>query len=245
MASEAHGNVKKAMDAAREQELAAYIMRDVDLRQQNAQERGVLAYGKKPLPRSKPNNRFLQNTLKSVDFANRTVRENEMWEKWDPRKRSPDSESEADRSAKRRRGLRPSTCSDGSSDESSQSASEPEGDGVDIEKRLQAGQARGRGSTGPRADETGPFLFPTDEQERQEYEMMRHARKPAKGPPCPDWIRRISGQESHAQRTLDAQLLATEPTAEKKSKKDAKRKKKSKKLKNEKKKRRKHQHSST
>ncbi len=37
MASEANDNVKKAMDAAREQELAAYIMRDVDLRQQNAQ----------------------------------------------------------------------------------------------------------------------------------------------------------------------------------------------------------------
>ena len=36
MASEAHGNVKKAMDAAREAELAAYIMRDVELRQQNA-----------------------------------------------------------------------------------------------------------------------------------------------------------------------------------------------------------------
>ena len=37
MASEAHDNVKKAMDAAREQELAAYIMRDVDLRQKAAQ----------------------------------------------------------------------------------------------------------------------------------------------------------------------------------------------------------------
>jgi hypothetical protein len=32
-------------------------------------EKGVLAYGKKPIPRSKPNNRFLQNTLKSVDFG--------------------------------------------------------------------------------------------------------------------------------------------------------------------------------
>lgn len=40
MASEAHGNVQKAMDAAREAEIAAYIMRDVDLRQQNAQ--GIL-----------------------------------------------------------------------------------------------------------------------------------------------------------------------------------------------------------
>ena len=37
MASEAHDNVKRAMDAAREQELAAYIMRDVDLRQKAAQ----------------------------------------------------------------------------------------------------------------------------------------------------------------------------------------------------------------
>ena len=36
MASEAYGNVEKAMDAAREAELAAYIMRDVELRQQNA-----------------------------------------------------------------------------------------------------------------------------------------------------------------------------------------------------------------
>ena len=36
MAYEAYGNVEKAMDAAREAELAAYIMRDVELRQQNA-----------------------------------------------------------------------------------------------------------------------------------------------------------------------------------------------------------------
>lgn len=36
MASEAYGKVEKAMDAAREAELAAYIMRDVELRQQNA-----------------------------------------------------------------------------------------------------------------------------------------------------------------------------------------------------------------
>ena len=32
-------------------------------------EGGVLAYARKPIPRSKPNNRFLQNTLKSVDFG--------------------------------------------------------------------------------------------------------------------------------------------------------------------------------
>lgn len=37
MASEAYGNVERAMDASREAELAAYIMRDVELRQQNAQ----------------------------------------------------------------------------------------------------------------------------------------------------------------------------------------------------------------
>ena len=30
---------------------------------------GVLAYGKKPIPRAIPNQRFLQNTLKSVDFG--------------------------------------------------------------------------------------------------------------------------------------------------------------------------------
>lgn len=41
MASEAHGNVEKQLDAAREAELAAYIMRDVELRQQNA--RGKLS----------------------------------------------------------------------------------------------------------------------------------------------------------------------------------------------------------
>ena len=32
-------------------------------------EQGVLAYGKKPIPRAIPNQRFLQNTLKSVDFG--------------------------------------------------------------------------------------------------------------------------------------------------------------------------------
>lgn len=133
MASEAHGNVQKALDAKREAEIAAYIMRDIDLRQRNAQEKGVLAYGKKPIPRSKPNNRFLQNTLKSVDFANRTVRENEMWEKWDPKKISPDIDEEEERSAKRRRGSRRrrSPSSDESSDESSRSdTGSDEGAGV-------------------------------------------------------------------------------------------------------------------
>ena len=32
-------------------------------------EMGVLAYGRKPVPRGRPNERFLQNTLKSVSYG--------------------------------------------------------------------------------------------------------------------------------------------------------------------------------
>ena len=32
-------------------------------------EQGVLAYGHKPIPRGRPNERFLQNTIRSVDYG--------------------------------------------------------------------------------------------------------------------------------------------------------------------------------
>lgn len=41
MASDAYKKLEKSMEAAKEAEIAAYIMRDIELRQQNAQGKSI------------------------------------------------------------------------------------------------------------------------------------------------------------------------------------------------------------
>eukprot|EP00884_Botryococcus_braunii_P004634 jgi/Botrbrau1/14171/Bobra.182_3s0109.1 len=81
MAEAAFRNAQLKMDAQTEAELAALIMKDVSQLTDMAQDRGVTAYRLRPVQRERPNERFLQGTLRSVHFANRRAEEEEMWQK--------------------------------------------------------------------------------------------------------------------------------------------------------------------
>ena len=54
------------MDPQVQAQLAALIQKDMDLLKARAGDDGVLAYGRKPVPRDVPNERFLQNTLRDL-----------------------------------------------------------------------------------------------------------------------------------------------------------------------------------
>ena len=54
------------MDTDTKAQLAALVVRDMELLRQRAEADGVLAYSRKPVPRAVPNERFLQNTLKNL-----------------------------------------------------------------------------------------------------------------------------------------------------------------------------------
>ena len=93
MAQEAHKRASKVMDAATEARLAKIINSDLEQLREKAEGKlafglgaarpyfsvahnlgvpavqGVLAYGLKPVRRERLNERFLQNTLKSVGFG--------------------------------------------------------------------------------------------------------------------------------------------------------------------------------
>ena len=54
------------MDSQVQAQLAALIQKDMELLRARAGDDGVLAYGRKPVPREVPNGRFLQNTLRDL-----------------------------------------------------------------------------------------------------------------------------------------------------------------------------------
>jgi hypothetical protein len=59
------------MDRDTERLLAQLLARDAQQLEERSQQEGVLAYLRRPLRRERPNERFLQNTLRSVQFNNR------------------------------------------------------------------------------------------------------------------------------------------------------------------------------
>ena len=54
------------MDPQVQAQLAVLIQKDMELLRARAGDDGVLAYGRKPVPREVPNGRFLQNTLRDL-----------------------------------------------------------------------------------------------------------------------------------------------------------------------------------
>ncbi|KAK9861514.1 hypothetical protein WJX84_001666 [Apatococcus fuscideae] len=79
MAADAHKRASKVMDAATEARLARIINSDLEQLREKAEVQGVLAYGLNPVRRERLNERFLQNTLKSVGYANKKADEDSMW----------------------------------------------------------------------------------------------------------------------------------------------------------------------
>ncbi|GAX78985.1 hypothetical protein CEUSTIGMA_g6425.t1 [Chlamydomonas eustigma] len=68
------------MDADLERRLAQMLVERAALLEERANTDGVLAYLRRPPQRERPNERFLQNTLRGVFSSNRRAQEEKMWE---------------------------------------------------------------------------------------------------------------------------------------------------------------------
>ncbi|KAK9795876.1 hypothetical protein WJX73_003813 [Symbiochloris irregularis] len=204
---------------------------------ERSQDGGVLAYGERPQARSRPNERFLQNTLRNLGQANRRADEDGMWaskrrqeelyvKRARRRRTSSDREEEASQPAHASDSGTSMTGSD------SQAHSGPDMSDQDMTKLLTSRNVRGRGGIGTRADQIGPQQMDDDAGE------LRVA-----GPARPPWLQThadaadIAASANEAEQWLDwqrqqqQQRQLSDPMAKRsKNKKDKKKKKKSKAL---------------
>ncbi|KAF3518622.1 hypothetical protein DY000_02060943 [Brassica cretica] len=163
------------MDLETENRIASVLLREAAELRRQAEKDGVGAYLEKPNVRHRPNSRFLTSTVLGVKQSNRAVETNEMWKarelenerlKRKSREESNSSSSQMKRSSSFSKRSLDKRCSSinverkithqSSSDKRLYLDDDDEGLGDDeIENK------RGRGSVGPRMDETGPYL-PTE-----------------------------------------------------------------------------------
>ncbi|KAL0699353.1 hypothetical protein Bca4012_055475 [Brassica carinata] len=226
------------MDLETENRIASVLLREAAELRRQAEKDGVRAYLEKPNVRHRPNSRFLTATVLGVQQSNRAVETSEMWKAREKeielenerRKRKSREESSSSSQMKRngsflKRSL-DKRCS--SSDEKKvthQSSSDKrlyldddEGLGDDeIESFLQSRNKRGRGSIGPRMDETGPYL--PAEKVDQVQSSDTGERKVVLGPERPPSLRQRSDDKEPGQRK-------SKDSMKKRSKKDKKTKKK-------------------
>ncbi|KAK9663935.1 hypothetical protein RND81_14G007500 [Saponaria officinalis] len=162
------------MDLETENRIASILLKEAAELRRQAQQDGVFAYLRKPTVRGRPNSRFLTTTIRGIEQANRVVEVNEMWRarekelemdgrskskpKYEDSRDSRETHVELSRNRNRRDDPN-ATCS------SSRRSYEEHGFGEDdslkdeeLEQFLQSRTKRGRGSVGPRMDETGPYL---------------------------------------------------------------------------------------
>ncbi|KAK9845705.1 hypothetical protein WJX81_000106 [Elliptochloris bilobata] len=178
MASDASERAQRRLEQPSEALLAELITREAAMRQEAAAEHGLTALLRKPLQRERPNERFLQGTLRSVAFANRRQQEDAMWgarrKQLDERGIRTHGEpgSERPRTGGKQQIGRSSSRSAASSDGSPSSASGSASSGGGAAPAIREGAlgddalsemlskraVRGRGAVGPRADEPGPYL---------------------------------------------------------------------------------------
>lgn len=78
-ASGAGSGPPRARSADEEARLAALVLRGALLKQERAATAGVTAYCRRVLPRERPNARFLLNTVRNAQSANRSAIESQMW----------------------------------------------------------------------------------------------------------------------------------------------------------------------
>ncbi|KAG2304285.1 hypothetical protein Bca52824_032936 [Brassica carinata] len=169
------------MDLETENRIASVLLREAEEFRRQAEKDGVRAYLEKPNVRHRSNSRFLTATVLGVQQSNRAVETNEMWKarelenerlKRKSREESSSSSSQMKQGSsfsKRSLDKRCSSINDerkithqSSSDKILYLDDDDEGLGDDeIESFLQSRNKRGRGSVGPRMDETGPYL-PTE-----------------------------------------------------------------------------------
>ncbi|KAF2581641.1 hypothetical protein F2Q68_00002710 [Brassica cretica] len=222
------------MDLETENRIASVLLREAAELRRQAERDGVRAYLEKPNVRHRPNSRFLTATVLGVQQSNRAVETNEMWKAREKeielenerRKRKSREESSSSRSSsfsKRSLDKRCSSSNDekrfthpSSSDRRLYLDDDDEGLGDDeIESFLQSRNKRGRGSIGPRMDETGPYL-PAEKVDELQSSDTRE-RKVVLGPQRPPSLRQHSDDKEPGRR------IKKDSTKDEKTKKKRKR----------------------
>lgn len=72
-----------AMSPRTARRLAALIVAGAEQLQERASQQGVTAFVGRALQRGKPNERFLQNTLRNAASSNKRADERAMWASWE------------------------------------------------------------------------------------------------------------------------------------------------------------------
>ncbi|GAB2233750.1 hypothetical protein Droror1_Dr00002979 [Drosera rotundifolia] len=209
------------MDLETENRIAAILLKEAAELRREAQKEGVLAYIRQPKARHRPNSRFLTATVLGIQQANRAVEVNEMWRSRQKEleldnKLKGKSKSESrhssitkhDRESSRSTSRGHGRDDDDSKTTSSSSKKSPERcrreeDSLreeDLREFLNSRAKRGRGSVGPRMDETGPYLpqNPDDHDDlfgsSEKVSDQRH--RVVLGPEIPSsWKRPLSSED--------------------------------------------------
>ncbi|KAJ6692332.1 hypothetical protein OIU79_014142 [Salix purpurea] len=164
------------MDLETENRIAAILMKEAAELRQRAEREGVHVYLERPKVRARPNSRFLTATVLGVQQTNRAVELNEMW-------RVREKELELDdrlrgrsrhdgNSSKNHRDVGNdfrSTSRRHSLNENDTSSYSREDEGLrdeEVDEFLHSRVKRGRGAVGSRMDDTGPYLAPCPDSEK-------------------------------------------------------------------------------
>ncbi|CAF2126603.1 unnamed protein product, partial [Brassica napus] len=203
------------MDLETENRIASVLLREAAELRRRAERDGVRAYLEKPNVRHRPNSRFLTATVLGVQQSNRAVETNEMWKAREKeielenerRKRKSREESSSSSSSRMKRSGSFSKrsldkrCSSSNDEKRFTHPLDDEDEGLgddEIESFLQARNKRGRGSIGPRMDETGPYL-PAEKVDELQSSGTRE-RKVVLGPERPPSLRQHSDDKETGRR---------------------------------------------
>ncbi|KAJ4843324.1 hypothetical protein Tsubulata_020930 [Turnera subulata] len=172
------------MDLETENRIAAILLKEAAELRRQAEKEGVYVYLQKPKARGRPNTRFLTATVLGVQQANKAVEVNEMWHirqkelELDDRingrstgnKSSGNHRDIVDLSGSRSERL----AVENSYSREVENSYSREDEGLrdeEVEEFLQSRVKRGRGAVGSRMDETGPYLPPSGEKEKQQSSL--------------------------------------------------------------------------
>lgn len=163
-------------------------------------EIGVTAYTQKAVHRLRPNEKFLQATLRNVKSGNRRVEENMMWRQRRAElaghdARHPDSDDSPHASKHIRMADAHSVQDTAYTDAA-------------VMRLLSSKPVRGRGGVGSRVEETGPYL-PAEADTGRENNEAAASNGRTVGPDCPDWIRQVSGNSEALTAVATSQTMAS------------------------------------
>ncbi|CAN6818377.1 unnamed protein product [Brassica oleracea] len=192
------------MDLETENRIASVLLREAAELRRQAERDGVRAYLEKPNVnvRHRPNSRFLTATVLGVQQSNRAVETNEMWKAREKeielenerrKRKSREESSSSSRSSSFSKRSLDKRCSSSNDEKKFTHPLDDEDEGLgddEIESFLQSRNKRGRGSIGPRMDETGPYL-PAEKVDELQSSDTRE-RKVVLGPQRPPSLRQHS-----------------------------------------------------